>query len=190
MVTLLEQTRELNLIEKEKRNTNILEKYLIENMPIERWISVEETGTSNPNITKRNYTVLPMELANFIRNNLNYFFVRADAMEKPLIYVYMDGVYKCVSDEEFKGFIKSFIPYQLRKTREINEIFCDLTTDLNQFCAFEITSPRYCLAFFEKSLNLASIFSSLSQTDAINSFVVVFPTLPVMPTTLISSVER
>ena len=77
-------------------------------MPIEKWITVEEKGNENPEITKRVYTVLPMELANFIRKNLNYFFVRGNAMEKPLIYVYMDGVYKNVSDEEFKGFIKSF----------------------------------------------------------------------------------
>ena len=136
MITLLENSNEKNLIEKEKQNSLIFKKYLIQSLPIEKWITIEEKDTKNPNITKRNYTVLPMELSNFIRNNLHYFFVRGDAMETPMIYVYMNGVYKNVSDEEFKGFIKSFIPYQLRKTREINEVFNDLTTDL-KFISYE-----------------------------------------------------
>ena len=154
MVTLLEKTGELNLIEKEKRNTNILEKYLLTNMPIEKWITVEEKGNENPEITKRVYTVLPMELANFIRKNLNYFFVRGNAMEKPLIYVYMDGVYKNVSDEEFKGFIKSFIPYQLRKTKEINEIFCDLTTDLKFISYEKLDADENIINFEDGILNI------------------------------------
>lgn len=133
MIALTERVQEPNLIMKEKQNIpTLLSKYCIKSIPINKWIYVEEkeTETKNPEFVKREYTVLPMELADFIRKNLHYFFVRATALEPPLIYVYMNGVYKLVSDNEFKGFIKSFIPYQLRKTREINEVFVELTTDL------------------------------------------------------------
>lgn len=151
MITLLEKNNEKNLIEKEKENSLVLKKYLINALPMEKWITVEENDTKNSNISKRSYTVLPMELANFIRTNLHYFFVRGDAMETPMIYVYMNGVYKNVSDEEFKGFIKSFIPYQLRKTREINEIFTDLTTDL-KFISYESLDSNEDIINFEDGI--------------------------------------
>jgi hypothetical protein len=154
MITLIEKVYSENLVKKEKSNRKILDKYLISKMPIEKWISVEEKETKNPDFVKRIYNVLPMELAHFIRNNLNYFFVRGEAVETPLIYVYMDGVYKNVSDAEFKGFIKSFIPYQLRKTRDVNEIYTDLTTDLKFIDYESLNNDENIINFQDGILNL------------------------------------
>ena len=154
MITLIEKVYEENLVKKEKANKNILDKYLISSIPNEKWISVEEKNTRNPDYVKRCYTILPMELANFIRNNLNYFFVRGEAMEAPLIYVYMDGAYRNVSDTEFKGFIKSFIPYQLRKTRDVNEVYTDLTTDLKFIDYESLNDDENIINFQDGILNL------------------------------------
>jgi len=70
------------------------------------------------------------KLADFIRNNIPYFFVRNNAKSGILRYVYLKGYYKLVSDEEFKGIIKSFIPLSLQRVKDIVEVFKLLETDL------------------------------------------------------------
>lgn len=72
-----------------------------------------------------------MELAKYIKDNLKYIFVRGDANESTMTYVYTNGYYRLINDDEFKGFIKSFIPYQLRKSRDINEVLFELKTEMN-----------------------------------------------------------
>jgi P4 family phage/plasmid primase-like protien len=80
--------------------------------------------------------ILPMELAQYIRNHMHYIFVRGQATEATLMYAYINGVYRLISDEELKGLIKEFIPYSIRKSKDINEVFFDLTTD-NVFVDYE-----------------------------------------------------
>lgn len=69
-------------------------------------------------------------LYDFIKRNLNYIFVRNKAKEGTLRYYYDNGYYRLISDEEFKGMIKHFIPLELQKTGVINETFNLLLTDL------------------------------------------------------------
>ena len=66
------------------------------------------------------------KLADFIRNNLRYFFVRNNAKSGILRYVYLEGYYKLVSDEELEGIIKAF----MQKFNLIVEVFKLLATDL------------------------------------------------------------
>lgn len=70
------------------------------------------------------------KLAEFIRNNVKYFFVRNNAKSGILRHVYLNGYYKLVSDEEFKGIIKAFIPLNLQRVNYIVEVFKLLETDL------------------------------------------------------------
>lgn len=143
MITLTEKCNELNIVEKNK-NSDI--DY--------SWITVNEKATRDTDYVKREYIVNPMELSNWIKNNINYIFVRGSANEGTLIYVYADGYYKYVSDNEFKGFIKSFIPYQLRKSREINEVFIDLTTEM-KFVDYEaLNANENIINFQDGILNL------------------------------------
>lgn len=95
-----------------------------------KWIKCDETRKRDGSISRK-YKVLPMELANFIKKNLKYVFVKSAASEQPLIYVYTNGYYKFISDDEMKGFIKSFIPYQLRYSKDINEVLYELKTEMN-----------------------------------------------------------
>lgn len=106
------------------------EKELFINDTNNKWIKCEETRKRDGSISKK-YKVLPMELADFIKKNLKYVFVKSAASEQPLIYVYTNGYYKFISDDEMKGFIKSFIPYQLRYSKDINEVLYELKTEMN-----------------------------------------------------------
>ena len=73
------------------------------------WIKCEETKKRGGE-TERKYTVLPMELSRYIKENLNYIFVRGAAVEMPLMYVYTNGYYKLVSDNPHMG---SVVPVQM-----------------------------------------------------------------------------
>ncbi len=70
------------------------------------------------------------KLAQFIRNNLNYIFVRNNAKSNILRYFYIDGYYKLVSDDEVRGLIKLCIPLEWQKTKDINEVLNLLYTDM------------------------------------------------------------
>lgn len=69
-------------------------------------------------------------LAQFIRENVYYLFVRDNAKSAINRYFYLNGHYMLVSEEEIKGIIKSCIPIDYQSTKEINEVFNLLTTDL------------------------------------------------------------
>ena len=100
-----------------------------------KWIQCKTTTNKNGE-NNYEYKVLPMELSKYIKENLNYILVRGEATEDALIYVFADGYYKWINEKEFKGFIKEFIPYQLRKSREIQEVYLDLMTE-NNFVKYE-----------------------------------------------------
>ena len=77
--------------------------------------------------------VVPPLLAKHIRNNLHYFFVKDDAISDIQRYVYKNGCYRRVTDDEFKGYIKKCITdynEKLLKMKDINEVFQNLITDI------------------------------------------------------------
>lgn len=127
-MVIIEDVREKNLVEKAKDSRIIDQKFSVIDIPY-NWIEIIETNTRNPERVKRDYKFLPMKLSKYIRENLHYFFVNSIDTEKIMIYVYMNGVYKLVNDAQFKGFIKEFIPQDLRTSRGINEVYNDLVTD-------------------------------------------------------------
>ncbi len=148
MISLTEKRSELDLIAINKKENK-------QNLDIPyTWITVNEKPAKDEDYVKREYTLNPMELANWIRNNTDYIFVRGNASEGTLTYIYINGYYKYISDNEFKSFIKSFIPYQLRKTRDINEIFSDLTTDMKFVDYEQLNSDEDIINFQDGILNL------------------------------------
>lgn len=81
------------------------------------------------------YIVLCPELAQYIRDTENFFFLRTPG-EKPLILWYnASGVYEQISDHNFKGIIKApiekFMP-SLVKAKYLEEVFKLLITDLGR----------------------------------------------------------
>lgn len=86
----------------------------------DRWIISSKDGSKK---------VVPSELAEHIKKDLRYYFVRSGGSDKPFIYVYWEGVYKNMSENEFKAIIKKYIPYNLVKMRDVNEVYLNLQAD-------------------------------------------------------------
>ena len=78
------------------------------------------------------YTVSCPALAEYFRDNQHFFWLNTQGSGKPLRYLYSNGVYSAVSDEEIKGIIKHYItdysPLSL-KMKDVEEVFKDLCCD-------------------------------------------------------------
>lgn len=73
-------------------------------------------------------------LADYIRRNRHYIFVRNEAFDTVRCYLYSDGCYRLITDEELKGYIKSYITdfnITILEMKDVNEVFHDLITDRN-----------------------------------------------------------
>ncbi len=71
-------------------------------------------------------------LAEFIRHNSHYIFVRDKAADYARCYWYENGCYNFISEQELKGIIKKYITdfdLTLLKMRDVIEIFNDLMSD-------------------------------------------------------------
>ena len=76
--------------------------------------------------------IIPPLLAQHIRTTLYYFFVKDNAISDIQRYVYKNGCYRRVTDDEFKGYIKKCITdynIKLLRMKDVNEVFQDIITD-------------------------------------------------------------
>lgn len=88
--------------------------------------------TVNQRTGEVKYNVSCPLLAEYIRQNSHYIFVKNEAFDSVRRYWYSDGCYRLITDEELKGYIKSYITdfdITLLKMRDVKEVFDDLTTD-------------------------------------------------------------
>lgn len=93
-------------------------------------------------------------LAEYIRKNSHYIFVRNQATEGVNRFWYKHGCYCPVSDDELKGYIKTFITkynVSLLKMRDVYEVFNDLITDL-QFVKGEQLNDNENIINFQNGL--------------------------------------
>lgn len=74
----------------------------------------------------------PMKLSQYLKKNrnekFNYLVVKKESGKKNL-FIYSNGVYRHIDEDEFKGFIRKFVPQDLRNKKAIDEVFADLITD-------------------------------------------------------------
>lgn len=71
-------------------------------------------------------------LAEYFREKQKYFWLKSQGSGKPLRYIYRKGVYCCLSDEEIKGIIRSYIAdYKITalKMKDVDEVFKNLCCD-------------------------------------------------------------
>lgn len=91
------------------------------------------TAKENDKTGEIKYIVSCPLLADFIRENSNYIFVRDRATDYARCYWYENGYYRLISDSELKGIIKKHITdfdITLLKMRDVDEVFKNLSTDL------------------------------------------------------------
>lgn len=75
-------------------------------------------------------------LANYIRQHLDFFRIKPANSDDYRRFLYDKGVYRYISDEEFKGYIKQpIIEYDemLLKMSDVREVFENLNSDLDTF---------------------------------------------------------
>lgn len=113
--------------------------------------------TNKNNIVQ--YNVSSPMLAQYIRDNANYFLVKNSANERTMIYWYIDGVYVNINDEMFKGYIKSYIiSYNntLYKSSIVNEVYNNLITDINFISQEELNNNEDIINFRNGLYNIKS----------------------------------
>lgn len=98
-------------------------------------------------------------LAEYVRKNSNYFFVRNSAFEGVRRYWYdsTTGVYNMVSDSEIQGIIKGYITqYDLPclKMKYVKDAFLDLTTDLCFIPEDDVNSEENYINFKNGFMNI------------------------------------
>ena len=106
------------------------------------------------------YSVSCPLLADYIRKNSRYIFTRGKASEQVNRFLYSDGVYKLISDDEFKGLIKNYITAYdetLLKMRDIKEVFQNLTTDLNFVDSSELNADENLVNFQNGLLDMKTM---------------------------------
>lgn len=99
-------------------------------------------------------SVVCTKLARYIRENLHYIFVRNNARQGIIRYVYENGCYRLYSDDMLRGIIKGYIAdynEDLVTVRAVNETFSFLTTDL-KFVVHEDINAEEDLINFQKGV--------------------------------------
>ncbi len=69
----------------------------------------------------------------YMRGHEHFVFARSDAGGGVRRYIYRGGVYRHVSDDEFRGVIRGYLPVPLRSVRTIGEVFGLFSMDSDLF---------------------------------------------------------
>jgi len=108
--------------------------------------------------SKSYWAVDTKELAKYIRTESKYLFARNKATEGINRYWYRNGVYKLISDDEFKGYIKSYIMEYTKlafikwNMGDVWEVFRDLITDTDNFITIDELNANENIINFENGL--------------------------------------
>ena len=87
-------------------------------------------------ITDKGECVNTVLLANYVRQHFKFFRIKPANSDDYRRFIYENGVYRYISDEEFKGYIKQpIIQYNelLLKMSVVREVFENLNSDLDTF---------------------------------------------------------
>ena len=72
---------------------------------------------------KYDYDIVHPILEEYVMKNYQFKFVRDLNLNNARIYLYDNGVYKWISENEFKGKIASLIPSFFRRSKDIDEVY-------------------------------------------------------------------
>lgn len=99
--------------------------------------------------------VLCPNLAKFIKDNLDFKFVKDSNLGSIFIYVYKDGYYQLVDENIFKGFISAYVPEYSVKMKDIDEVFRILLTYTDKYIDIQsLNSDEDYINFKNGLLNL------------------------------------
>lgn len=101
--------------------------------------------------------VIPPLLAEYIRNDLNFFYVKDGDFSEVLRFVYRNGFYNLVDDKEFMSIIKNYITEynrKLLKMTDVKDVLLDLSTDGHYVDAKELDADENIINFKNGILKL------------------------------------
>lgn len=113
------------------------------------WIDIE----INEKTGKEKIKIITGYLARFLRNRLNYIFIRESAKEGVQRFIYRNGVYQLSNDYDFKAIIKKYIPESLMRMYHVNEVLQNLYSDENYITYSKINPEKY-INFRDGLLNI------------------------------------
>nr|DAV98437.1 MAG TPA: DNA helicase [Caudoviricetes sp.] len=111
-------------------------------------------------------------LADYIRQNLHYIFVRDSARHGVLRYVYEGGVYRLYADDMLKGLIKNCIASydsEMIEMRKVDETFRILTTDLNYIKDSDLNADEDIINFQNGILHLSTMELTEHASDLLST---------------------
>ena len=111
-------------------------------------------------------------LADYIRQNLHYIFVRDSARHGVLRYVYEGGVYRLYADDMLKGLIKNCIASydsEMIEMRKVDETFRILTTDLNYIKDSDLNADEDIINFQNGILHLSTMELTEHSADILST---------------------
>ena len=98
--------------------------------------------------------------------DLHFKFVKDSLLGSVFIYVYENGVYKVCTEDEFKGYIKNYIPSRIRKVKDINEVYQLLLMENSFYIENNELNIEYNYINFENGLlNLNTMELELHTPD-------------------------
>lgn len=113
----------------------------------------------NINITTgeiKYYVSCPV-LAEYFRQHNRYFWIGTAGGEKPLRYIYRNGVYSRISDDEIRGILKSYITefdLEILKMQDVEEAFKNICCDNVLRSADELNADENIINFQNGILHL------------------------------------
>ena len=99
-------------------------------------------------------------LAQWVRQNVEYRFVKDSATHNMTVYLYEDGFFREIDDKTFEGIIKSPIAQYditLVDMRQVGRVYRDLSTDLQYLPANSMNANENIINFENGVLDLATL---------------------------------
>ena len=99
-------------------------------------------------------------LAQWVRQNVEYRFVKDSATHNMTVYLYEDGVFREIDDKTFEGIIKSPIAQYditLVDMRQVGRVYRDLSTDLQYLPTNSMNANEGIINFENGVLDLATL---------------------------------
>lgn len=108
------------------------------------------------------------KLVQIIKESEHFKFVKDSNLGNITLYMYKDGYYQNVTENEFKGMIRKWIPELIQKSKDIDEIYKLLLMDDRFYVDNDaLNSDENCINFKNGILNLDTMTMSSHTPDKI-----------------------
>lgn len=123
---------------------------------------------------KYDYEIVHPILEEAVMKNYQFKFVRDLNLNNARIYLYDNGVYKWVSENEFKGKIASLIPSFFRRSKDVDEVYKLLLLENDLYIDnSELNSKENLICFKNGNLNLDTM--EIEDHNPVDTFSIQIP---------------